>query len=148
MFVSKPGYLFKSLTVKADSGLSEGIKRDIELEPLRPGAAIVLNNLFFESGKSDLLPASLAELKKMGKLMRNNPQLKIEISGHTDNVGIDASNVLLSQKRAMAVTDNLQKQGISKIRLKSMGYGESKPLNDNADEEKRSRNRRIEFKVL
>lgn len=148
MYVSKPGYLFKSLTVKTDTGLAEGIKRDIELEPLRPGATIVLNNIFFESGKSDLLPASLAELKKMGKLLRNNPLLKIEISGHTDNVGNDASNLLLSQQRARAVTDNLVRQGISKTRLKSIGYGEAKPLNDNADEEKRARNRRIEFRIL
>lgn len=150
MFVSKPGYLFQSLVVQADSSinLETGIKKDIELEPIRSGASIVLNNIFFESGKADLLPASLVELRKVSRLLQTNPALKIEISGHTDDVGSDAANQLLSQKRAFAVTENLTRQGIAKTRLVAKGYGETKSLNDNASEEKRQLNRRIEFKVL
>ncbi len=150
MFVSKPGYLFNSSSVRTDSlpNPEEGLKKDIYLEPIRSGASIVLNNLFFESGKADLLPASLMELRKVGRLMSLNPAMSIEISGHTDNVGKDADNLLLSQKRAMAVIVHLGKQGISKTRLKSVGHGETKPLNDNSDEAKRLLNRRIEFKVL
>ena len=150
MFVSKAGYLFNSASVTTDSMLhpEEGIKKDIYLEPIRKGASIVLNNLFFESAKSDLLTGSLMELRKIGRLMSLNPEMKIEISGHTDNVGKDSDNQILSQKRALAVIDHLGKQGILKTRLKAIGYGETNPLNDNSDEPKRLLNRRIEFKVL
>lgn len=150
LFVSKIGYLFHSQVVKIDSAdlNPEGIRQDIYLEPIRAGASIVLNNLFFASGKADLLEASLVELRKAGRLLSLNPQLKIEISGHTDDVGKDADNLILSQKRAQAVVDNLVKQGISRTRVIAKGYGESKPLNDNGNDEKRSINRRIEFRIL
>jgi OmpA-OmpF porin, OOP family len=150
MFVSKSGYLFNSSGVKTDSLLhpEEGLKKDIYLEPIRSGASIVLNNLFFESGKAELLPASLLELRKIGRLLSLNPTMSIEISGHTDNIGKDADNLLLSQKRALAVIEHLGKQGIAKTRLKSLGLGETRPLNDNGDDAKRLLNRRIEFKVL
>lgn len=150
LFVSKPGYLFHSQVIKIDSLLKDGQgqKQDVYLEPIRQGASIVLNNIFFASGKSDLLNASIVELRKVGRLLSLNPKLKIEISGHTDDVGKDADNLILSQKRAQAVVDNLVKQGIAKGRLLARGYGENKPLNDNGDEDKRSQNRRIEFKVL
>ena len=150
MFVSKPGYLFQSLSLPIDSlpNPEEGIKKDVYLEPIRTGASIVLNNIFFESGKSDLLPGSLIELRKIGRLLSLNPKMNIEVSGHTDNVGQDPDNLLLSQKRASAVVEHLAKQGIVKTRLKSKGFGETQPLNDNGDEGKRLLNRRIEFKVL
>jgi outer membrane protein OmpA-like peptidoglycan-associated protein len=150
MFVSRAGYLFNSSSITTDSVLetASGWKKDVYLEPIRAGASIVLNNLFFESGKADLLPASLLELRKIGKLMRLNPTMNIEISGHTDDVGKDADNLLLSQKRAGAVTEHLVRQGINRTRLKSVGLGETKPLNANADDNQRLLNRRIEFKVL
>ncbi len=124
------------------------IKKDVKLEPIRQGAAIVLNNLFFESAKADLLPASMPELRKIARLMSQNPTMKIEVSGHTDNIGKDPDNLLLSQKRANSVRDHLVKQGIPAGRIIPKGYGETKPLNDNADDSKRLLNRRIEFKVL
>jgi outer membrane protein OmpA-like peptidoglycan-associated protein len=150
MFVSRPGYLFQSFVLDMDSisNPEVGLKKDVYLEPIRKGASIVLNNLFFESGKSDLLPASILELRKVGRLMSLNPVMQIEISGHTDNIGKDADNQILSQKRASAVIENLAKQGIVKTRMKAIGLGETKPLNDNSDEDKRLINRRIEFKVL
>ena len=150
MFVSKAGYLFQSFALDLDSvsNPETGVKKDIYLEPIRSGASIVLNNLFFESGKADLLPASLLELRKIGRLLSINPNMQIEISGHTDNVGKDSDNQILSQKRAIAVVEHLSKQGIVKTRLKSVGFGETRALNDNNDETKRLINRRIEFKVL
>jgi OOP family OmpA-OmpF porin len=150
LFVSQTGYLFHSQVLHSDSlkAVEEGLKQDVYLEPIRTGASIVLNNLFFESGKADLLEASLVELRKVGKLLRLNPAMKIEISAHTDHVGTDNDNLQLSQRRAQAVVDNLIRQGIQKTRMIAKGYGESKPLNDNSTEEKRSLNRRIEFKVL
>lgn len=150
LFASKPGYLPGSFSVRvnADSVRPEGIRRDMNLEPIRPGASITLQNLFFESGKADLLPASLGELRKIGRFLRLNPALKIEIGGHTDDVGQDADNLVLSQKRARAVVDHLQKQGILKERLSSKGFGETQPRFGNTTEEGRAKNRRIEFRVL
>jgi len=150
MYVSRPGYLFASFAVHTDSlpDPSLGIKKDVKLEPIRQGAAIVLNNLFFESAKADLLPASMPELRKIARLMSQNPSMKIEVSGHTDNIGKDPDNLLLSQKRANSVRDHLVKQGILVGRIIPKGYGETKPLNDNSDDSKRLLNRRIEFKVL
>jgi outer membrane protein OmpA-like peptidoglycan-associated protein len=150
LYVSKAGYLFASHTIKTDSlpESGEGLKKDVPLEPIRAGASIVLNNLFFESAKAELLPFSLPELRKIGRLMSLNSAMKIEVSGHTDNVGKDPDNLLLSQKRANAVRDHLVKQGIPSSRIVPKGYGETKPLNDNSDEGKRQLNRRIEFRVL
>lgn len=150
LFVSKSGYLFHSQVIKFDSLKvgEEGFRQDVHLEPIRAGASIVLNNIFFESGKADLLEPSLVELRKVGRLMSLNPKLKIEISGHTDHIGSDSDNLILSQKRAQSVVDNLVRQGISKLRLIAKGYGENNPLNDNSSDDKRLLNRRIEFKVL
>ena len=150
MFISKPGYLFQSLVVKPDSTTEpeSGKKQDAWLEPIRTGASMVLNNIFFESGKSDLLTESRIELRKIGRLLSLNPKLKIEISGHTDNVGSDPDNLVLSQKRAQAVVANLVQQGIPKLRLIAKGYGETKALNSNSNEEERLKNRRIEFRIL
>lgn len=150
LYVSRAGYLFASFTIQTDSILpaSGGIRQDIKLEPIRQGAVVVLNNIFFESGKADLLEASRTELRRVGRLMSLNPEMKIEVSGHTDDVGKDQDNLLLSQKRANAVRDHLLKQGIPSARILPKGYGESKPLNNNSDESKRQLNRRIEFRVL
>ena len=150
LYVSKAGYLFSSHTIRTDSlpDPASGLKKDVQLEPIRPGASIVLNNLFFESGKAELLPASLPELRKVARLISLNTNMKIEVSGHTDNVGKDPDNLILSQKRANAVRDHLVKQGIPAMRIIPKGYGESRPLNDNGDELKRQINRRIEFRVM
>jgi OOP family OmpA-OmpF porin len=150
LYVSRAGYLFASFTIETDSlpSVAGGIRQDVRLEPIRQGAAIVLNNIFFESAKADLLAVSLTELRRVGRLMSLNPEMKIEVSGHTDDVGRDQDNLLLSQKRANAVRDHLVKQGIPSARILPKGYGESKPLNDNSDDAKRQLNRRIEFRVL
>jgi outer membrane protein OmpA-like peptidoglycan-associated protein len=148
LFASRSGYLFGSVSVRTDTLPPGGIRRDIYLEPIRAGATITLNNLFFESGKADILPASLNELRKIGRLMALNPALNIEIAGHTDDIGQDADNLLLSQRRARAVADHLMRQGIKKERLKAVGYGETRPSVPNTGESARALNRRIEFRVL
>jgi outer membrane protein OmpA-like peptidoglycan-associated protein len=150
LYVSRQGYLFSSHTLAIDSVSREdgGLQKDVQLEPIRSGAAIVLNNLFFESGKADLLPSSLPELRKVARLMSLNPSMKIEVSGHTDDVGKDQDNLLLSQKRANAVRDHLVKQGIQTNRILPKGYGETKPIRPNTDDLQRQQNRRIEFKVM
>ena len=80
--------------------------------------------------------------------MQENPQIKVEVSGHTDNLGQPAYNKQLSEKRAQAVYNYLVQQGIDKDRLVPIGYGQAKPLADNTSEQGRQQNRRIEFRIL
>jgi OOP family OmpA-OmpF porin len=121
---------------------------DLYLYPLETGASVQLNNLFFETSKFDLKPEDSLELNRVYKLMIQNSRLTVEISGHTDNVGNDQSNLTLSNNRAMAVTDYLVSKGIEPKRLKSVGYGKTKPLSTNLTEDGRAKNRRIELKIL
>jgi outer membrane protein OmpA-like peptidoglycan-associated protein len=81
-------------------------------------------------------------------ILNKNPEIKIEINGHTDDVGTDVSNQVLSQDRAQSVVTYLQSKGISAGRLSAKGYGESKPDVPNNSDENRAFNRRVEFKIL
>lgn len=112
------------------------------------GEVIVLENIFFEFDKSILLPQSYVELHNLINLLERKPNMKIEISGHTDNKGKDKYNMELSLNRAKAVYDYLLLAGIDKKRLKYKGYGATKPIADNKTDEGRSKNRRVEFKIL
>ena len=109
---------------------------------------IELRNVFFNTASYDLLPASNAELSKLAKLMQTNPTLRIELGGHTDNVGADAANLSLSDQRAQAVRDNLIGSGIDAARITAKGYGETRPVATNDTEQGRALNRRTEVTVL
>lgn len=146
LYVNKEKYLFQSLSF-ANGKDGKDIELDIKLEPIEKDVAITLNNLFFESGKWDLQDKSKTELDKLLKFLAENATIKIEISGHTDDVGADAFNKDLSQKRAQAVVDYLLKANVEKSRLIAVGYGETKPLQPNTNEANRAKNRRIEFKI-
>lgn len=113
------------------------------------GARIELRNIYFETAKSVLLPKSKEELEKLADLLYDYPDMKIEISGHTDNVGSDADNKALSEARAKAVVDYLIKKNKKYAdRLTFKGYGEEDPIDTNDTDEGRARNRRVEFKVI
>ncbi|MBX2843065.1 MAG: OmpA family protein [Flammeovirgaceae bacterium] len=124
------------------------IRRDLKLLPLEIGTTVRLNNIFFETGNSALKEASFSELKKVVKLLEENPKMKIEISGHTDNVGSEESNLKLSEERSEAVTSYLKSQNIVSDRIVNKGYGETKPLSDNNTEEGKQQNRRVDFTIL
>jgi outer membrane protein OmpA-like peptidoglycan-associated protein/tetratricopeptide (TPR) repeat protein len=109
---------------------------------------IVLKNVFFETSKADLRKESRVELNKLRLLLTENPNMKIEISGHTDNVGSDADNLSLSEKRAKAVRDYLIQNGISAERLTYKGYGKTQPVDSNDTETGRAANRRTAFLIL
>jgi outer membrane protein OmpA-like peptidoglycan-associated protein len=126
----------------------EEIKRDLYLVPLEVNQTIRLNNLFFDFGKHDLKPASFSELKRLIGLLREQPSLTIQLTGHTDNVGDDPSNMRLSEERVTEVKNFLVKQGVDANRLQARGYGETKPIADNKTEEGRQINRRVEFVIL
>ena len=147
--VSKEGYLFHSenFSLKNFSGY-EPYRLDVQLQKLRPGATIVLNNVFFETSKWELKPESMIELDRLVVLLKNNPEKKIEIGGHTDNVGSDEANLTLSNNRAQSVVDYLVKKGIAVNRLTAKGYGETVPIATNDTEIGRSKNRRTEFRVI
>jgi outer membrane protein OmpA-like peptidoglycan-associated protein len=109
---------------------------------------VSLNNVFFKSGEDILTPESFAEINILLVYLKARPNLRIELFGHTDNSGDEASNQLLSQKRAEAIGNYLIKKGISEIRIKAIGYGSSKPIDSNLTESGRKANRRVEFNLI
>ena len=148
--VRKEGYLFHSenFDLPAGAAFSEVVK-DIPLKKLDVGAKVVLNNIFFDFDKATLRKESTAELERLVQLMTvEYPALRIEISGHTDNVGKAEYNKDLSQRRAKAVVDYLTAHGVATARLTSAGYGDTQPVAPNTTKEGRQLNRRTEFKVL
>lgn len=111
---------------------------------LKKGEILALENVKFESGRSDLRPESYAELERLYKFMEENPELSLDVFGHTDSSGDNAINLNISEKRADAVTDYLLKRGINEGRVKSRGFGESYPLASNSTSLGRQKNRRVE----
>jgi len=124
------------------------VRKDLLMVQLKQGAVVRLNNIFFETAKWDLQPESFSELDRVVSLLTVNPRMQIEIAGHTDDIGSDASNKTLSENRARSVRTYLVEKGIAPSRLVSRGYGESKPVATNDTEEGRQENRRVEFKVM
>jgi outer membrane protein OmpA-like peptidoglycan-associated protein len=122
--------------------------RDLSMVPLVKGNTATINNLFFDLGKAALKPESEPELKRILQVMKENKALVIEISGHTDNTGSDEINNKLSLERANAVKDYLLNGLIESTRIRTKGYGKSKPKADNATEEGRQINRRVEIEIL
>lgn len=123
-------------------------KATIFLDKIKVGTTVTLKTLQFERGKSELLPASYAELDKLVEFMLENPTVEIELSGHTDNQGDPKLNVELSESRVKSTTDYLISKGIDKNRIKGKGYGGSKPIASNAKEETRKLNRRVEMTII
>ncbi len=123
------------------------IEKDLYLVPIAVGKTIRLNNVFFSTGKWDLRPESYSELNRAAEFLKANPGITISVDGHTDNVGSDADNQLLSQRRAKAVADYLTAHGVAASRLTSHGYGETKPVAPNTTDEGRQLNRRVEFTI-
>lgn len=114
---------------------------------LKSKKSYTFRNVNFETGKWDLLPPALPELDGLANFLKENPKVKLEIGGHTDDVGNDADNQLLSQNRAESVTNYLIAKGIAAGRLSFKGYGESQPIAPNTSATGRLQNRRVECKV-
>lgn len=164
--VSKKGYLFHSenFSLSTVSKLEKPFLMEIELQPIPQTAEdspvempadaltsakpIILKNVFFDTGSSNLRSSSFIELNRLRDLLEENPRLRIQINGHTDNVGSDQDNLKLSNDRAKAVYDYLVQKGINGERLQFKGFGESRPLAGNETAEGRQQNRRTEFVVL
>ncbi len=147
--VNKQDYLFHSENFDIpEDAVAKQIKKDILLKKVEVGTRIVLNNIFYDFNKATLRPESEAELDRLYKLLNENPTLKIEISGHTDNVGSASYNQKLSESRAKSVVNYLLDKGIDKTRLTFKGYGFNRPVAGNDTEDGRQQNRRTEFEIL
>lgn len=115
--------------------------------PIQVGTKVVLHNLFFATNKTQILPESEQALDDLAAFMNEHGALSIRITGHTDDVGSEKANQILSEGRANAVRDELIKRGIAPDRIEAEGKGESEPIADNATEEGRAKNRRVEFTI-
>ena len=125
-----------------------GDSLNISLVPLKVGRKVILHNLFFATGKTQILPQSEQALNELSDFLRDNPTVSIRITGHTDNVGSDKANMTLSEGRAKAVRGEIIKRGIAAERIEAEGKGETEPIADNATEEGRAQNRRVEFTII
>lgn len=146
-YVSRPGYLFKSLSFTVDNAQSF-VDLEIPLEAIEKDRVEILNNIFFKTGEYILDDKSKVELDKLSDFLTKNKSIHIEISGHTDDVGSDTENMALSQRRAQSVQYYLQQSGIAADRILAKGYGETQPVAPNNSDENRQHNRRIEWRIL
>lgn len=149
------GYLFQSENVNVPKQPEYSVlTKDIVLEKVQIGSKIVLNNIFFDSNKATLRKESNLELEKLMQLMKDYPELTVEVAGHTDSKGNDAANLKLSQMRSQAVVAALIKKGINAKYLVAKGYGETMPIapnllpNGKPDLKGMQLNRRVEMKII
>lgn len=149
--VEVDGFVFfnQNSTIQGASDQEKTVNRTIEMRRLSVGVSSILRNLYFDFDKASFKTESYPELNKLESMMVQNSGMVVEIAGHTDAVGTKEYNQQLSLRRAQAVKDYLTKKGVDSRRIKPVGYGKSKPLASNDDEEGgRELNRRVEFKVL
>lgn len=144
------GYLFNSINFDLPQFAEyQEIDTHIIMVKAEVGSKAVLKNIFFETGQWDLKSASTAELNNIYELLLSHPNVKVQINGHTDNVGDDEPNKVLSLKRATSVVNYLIEKGVDASRLSAVGYGEERPLVSNDDEEGgRKINRRTEVEII
>ena len=146
----REGYLFNSINFNLPQFAEmQEVDTHIIMVKAEVGSKVILKNIFFDSGKSDLKPESISELSHLLKMLEHNPNVRVQINGHTDNIGDKLSNKALSLKRASSVVNYLAEKGIARERLSAVGYGEEKPLVSNDDEEEgRKFNRRTEIEII
>jgi outer membrane protein OmpA-like peptidoglycan-associated protein len=146
--VNRKGYLFYSDVFNlADKASDSTYEKNISLQPVELNATVRMKNIQFATNSFQLEPVSMIELNKLIQLMNDNPSIKIQINGYTDNVVNDADNLKLSENRSKAVVDFLISKGIDAKRMTSKGFGKTQPSADNSTEEGRALNRRTEFKI-
>jgi outer membrane protein OmpA-like peptidoglycan-associated protein len=148
--VSRKAYLFfsENFSLKNNFNAGNPFLKDVPLQPLVVGNSVVLKNVFFETDSYKLRKESTIELNKVVRLLQANPGIKIEIGGHTDNVGSLEYNQKLSENRAKTVADYLIAAFVKANRIVSMGYGMNMPVATNATDEGRAQNRRTELKII
>lgn len=137
----------KNIDLTIQGSFKEIKDLDLSIAPIQTGVTVQLYNIFFKFGQATLEPESFFELDRMIAVMSQNPTMAIEVQGHTDNVGSAEANLRLSQQRADAVRDYFVIKKIAMDRVKSVGFGEAKPIASNATTEGQAKNRRVEFEI-
>ena len=144
---SDQGYAFNSTAIDLTTGKIEH-PVDVKLMKLEVNSQLALKDINFESNSDKLSDVSFIELNRVIKLMSENPTLKVEIDAHTDDVGSETYNLVLSNKRAKSVMEHLIQNKIPLDRFSSKGFGETQFKYKNDSEENRALNRRVELKIL
>jgi len=136
----------EKIFVEKGTGFVE-INQKMEVVDANPGVKFTFEHILFDFGLYDLKPLAKEELARLINALKRFPELKVEIAGHTDNIGSEEDNMLLSENRAKAVVDYILSKGVAESNISFKGYGSSKPIDTNETEEGRSRNRRTELEV-
>ncbi len=149
----KDKVLLKSSEHEAEMARRQAKQVEAELAELKGkqtehGIVLTLGDVFFETGRATLLPGGLQAIDKLANFLKKNPGKGVLIEGHTDSVGKEEFNMLLSQRRAEAVRNALLERGISAERITTKGYGESYPVASNGTAEGRQLNRRVDVVVV
>jgi outer membrane protein OmpA-like peptidoglycan-associated protein len=152
LIVEGEGYIRKRNTIllsqQAPIDNSDVVVRNFALTPIEVGITVNLEDVLFDRGTAEMLSGSTETLDEVALFLRKNPEIEIEVAGHTDNRGRPDLNLILSQERAEAVKRYLVEQGIAAGRIQEKGYGGTKPIASNAIEEERRKNRRVEFTII
>ncbi len=146
LIASSKGYLDEQLVVETFD--EEPVNETILLQPLSVGNTVTLTHVLFEQSTADMVKGSETDLERVVKMMLENPEVEILISGHTDNQGPIKPNIELSEDRVQTVIDFLKSKGVDAGRLTGKGFGPTKPIASNASEETRKLNRRVEFTIM
>ena len=141
------GFLGRQLII-SESELEANDTLQIALEPLDVGLTIQLRNVLFYQGTANFIEGSQKELDLVADMMSENPNIKIELAGHTDNVGDPILNLQLSNERVQVVKDYLIRKGVQYYRISGKGYGGNKPMVANDTESNKRLNRRVEFTII
>ena len=149
LITEKDGFInhVQVLEVDPQKYLFRELNLDLKVDPVKVNAKISLNPIYFEQSKANILPESFPELTRLAQVLKDHPEISVEVEGHTDNIGEWAALQKLSEDRANAVVDFLMQQGIAPGRLEAKGYGASQPVNNNMNEEQRRVNRRVEVRI-
>lgn len=150
LYAQSVGFMTHVQVIQAPQTLegAEPYAIDIPLMPIHMEAVFALRNIYFDFNSDRLRAESIPELERLRRLLKENPNIRIRFSGHTDNIGSDAYNKKLSERRAQAVVQWLREHGIHPIQMEYIGYGKTRPVASNATEEGRALNRRIEMEVV
>jgi outer membrane protein OmpA-like peptidoglycan-associated protein len=146
----KDNYAFSSQLVLKDSiKSSKPVKVNVVVDTIKVGQGYTLNNIYYKTNSDDLEQQSIAVIEEFSEYLKSNPKIKIEVWGHTDNVGNDQANAKLSTDRAFSVREMLIAKGVNKVQLIDFkGWGATKPISDNYTELGKAKNRRTEFMII
>lgn len=137
----------ENLDLKETAKYAE-VTKDLVMVPIEVGETVKLNNVFFDAGQPGLKPASFPELDRLVSILKETPNISIELEGHTDNMGKADVLQKLSEDRVEAVKKYLVSKGINSNRISGKGYGGTRPVSNGNTEADRQLNRRVEFRIV